>query len=92
MQKEIIKSDGDLQREVWYFDLAMYSGTLQLFLSDYRLQIRRTNRCRNWDTQIHWSRLLPRDNDIKTPPLPKDVEREIRAYYEVQVTEMPIKM
>jgi hypothetical protein len=92
MQKDIIRIDGDLKREIWYFDLTQFSGELTLLLSYYRKQTRRTNRCRNWDTQINWSRILTRDNDIETPPLPEDVEREIRAYYEIAMKELPLKM
>jgi hypothetical protein len=91
MQKEIIRADGNLRREIWYFDLTSFSGRLTLMLSDYYVHTRKTTRCK-WGQEKHWNHIFQRDSDLKTPPLPKDVEREIRAYYSVAVDEMPIKI
>ena len=89
MRTEIIRPDGDLKREVWTFDLQLIYH-LCIYFDRYSFQTRETRR-HKWKVQTHWDRLNRRDNTIASPPLPPDVEAEVRPYFAEQVRALPIE-
>lgn len=92
MRVEIIRPDGDLKREVWYFLLDVgYGGHGRIYLDHYSFQDRPSTRHRKWQSQTIWDRLDHRESNIEVAPLPKDVEAEMREAYRKYIDLLPIK-
>jgi len=90
MNLEIIRPDGDLKRETWSFALnAGWTGAPCIYISDYSFQTKASTR-HKWVRQTHWDRLNRRENNIGEPPIPSDVEAEMRDYYQKMIRELPI--
>ena len=87
---EIVLPNGDLKREVWAFSLDIGYGFSRIYLDHYLLQVRETARHR-WEKQTYWSRLDRRSNKIDSPPLPKEVEAEMRKRYQEYIMTLPVK-
>ncbi len=90
MNTEIIRPDGDLKREVWHLSLSTGYSSPCIYLNDYSFQTRKTTRHKNWQTQTRWERLDRRTNSIGEPPIPPDVEKEIRSRYQQAILTLPI--
>jgi len=82
MNEEIIRPSGNLKREVWHFNLGIDSHPPCIRLAGYSFQTRETTRHRIWKKQTHWDKYDRRSNNIDTPPLPADVDREIHEAYQ----------
>jgi len=76
MRIEIIRGD-DSRRERWIFEPFVDITQDGIYFNSYGIETRKTKR-QVWKRQFHWSRLMRRDNTITVPPLPKDVEDEMR--------------
>ena len=88
---EIIRPDGDLKREVWRFNLFLpYGGNKCICFNSYAFQTRETTRHRKWISQTKWNRTMRRENTIPQPPLPDDVEAEVRKTFANRVSSLPI--
>jgi len=82
MRLEIIRPNGDLEREVWQFNLNLgLTGSPCIYLQYYSFQTRGTKR-HKWVEQTHWQKIDRRYNNISDPPLPPDVEDEMRKRYQ----------
>lgn len=81
MRIEITRPDGDLKREVWEFTLSGYIMDWCIYFDAYKIQTRGGNQSKKWTTQTNWYRLNHNTgyNDIDNPPLPNDVEAELRS-------------
>jgi len=91
MRIEIIRPDGDLKREVWRFALiADWVNKAFISFEAYSFQTRETTRQRNWTRHTHWTRLERRVNNIDNPPLPQDVEAEMRSRYQEYIMTLPV--
>lgn len=90
MKIEIVLPDGDLKREVWDFSLSVGYSSPCIFFDAYCFQTKLSTRHRNWISQTHWQRLEHRNNNIENPPLPKEVEEEMRSRYQECIKEIPI--
>lgn len=76
---EIIRNSGDLKRERWTFSPFLDYAKQGIYFDYYCFETLETPRHKNWQTQTHWARLDKRNNNIDNPPLPLDVEAEVRA-------------
>lgn len=90
MNIEIIKPDGDLMREVWYFSLSIGYSQSCIYFNSYSFQTRGSTRHRNWQKQTHWERLDKRRNNIDSPPLPSEVERGVIEKYQAYILTLAI--
>ena len=87
---EIIRASGDLKREVWRFSLSISLSSSCIYLDSYSFQDRETRRAK-WRPQNFWVRIMQRDNTIKDPPpIPLDVEAEMRHTYQEYIAGLPI--
>jgi len=80
MYIEIIRGT-ELKREVWQFSIShnyASSSGMTIYYDSYFQQHKDTTRQRIWRVDGHYDRLNHRDNNITQPPLPKDVENEVR--------------
>ncbi len=91
MIKEIIKPDGDLRREMWRFTLNVGWTSSCIYFDHYSFQTRESTRHRKWVMQTHWTRFDHRNNNIADPPLPPDIENEMRAHYRASIWELAIQ-
>ena len=83
MRMEIIRPSGDLKREVWDFSLISdWTERANIYFEAYSFQTKETTRQRTWRKQTHWTRHNRRENNITNPPLPPDVEAEMRSRYQ----------
>lgn len=96
MKLEIIRTDGDLKREVWTFILLTdpYRGISgnHIKFDRYQSQYKDNTRQRNWRLSGLWDCMDKREyhSTIQNPPLPIDVENEIREKYSEMVKVLPI--
>jgi len=92
MQLVITRPDGDLKHEVWWFTLNIgWVGSPCIFFEGYSFETRDSLRHRKWVKQTHWTRLdHSRNNNITEPPLPPDVENEVRTRYQESITNLAI--
>lgn len=90
MNIQIIRPDGDLKREVWDFALYVNFHPDCIAFNYYSLQTRETTRHRIWKHQTNWERLERRNRTIDKPPLPPDVEKEMREKFSEMVKALPI--
>ena len=90
MRAEIVLPDGDLKREVWSFNLSIDYSTTCIYLEYYSFDTKETAR-HKWRTQNHWGRFDRRNNNIDGPPLPMQVETEMRRRYQERILTIPIK-
>ncbi len=90
-QLEIIRMNGDLNRERWFFSLVVdYSGRSCIYLDAYSFETKESTRHRKWITQNMWNRLFPRNNTISEPPVSTEVEEEARRTFADRVKVLPI--
>lgn len=89
MRIEIIRPDGDLKREVWTFSLNISYSSPCIYFDAYSFQDKETKR-HKWVRQSHWERLDHRSNNIDNPPIPTDVEAEMRSRYQEAILTIPI--
>ena len=91
MNLVIVRPNGDLKREEWSFSLNIeWTGRACIYLQDYSFQTRLTTRHKKWVKQTFWNRIMKRENNIDTPPIPSDVEEEMRTHYQKLIMELPI--
>ncbi len=90
MNLEVIRADGDLKREVWNFSLNIGYDSPRIYFDYYAFQTRPTTRYKKWYSQTHWGRLEHRENNTNCPPLPSDVEAEMRKRYQETIMRIPI--
>ena len=90
MNIEVIRPSGDLKREVWQFSLFVDFARSGIYFNYYSFQTKETTKHRNWTQQTHWTRLDRRSNNIPKPPLPSDVEKELRQTIADNFKEVPI--
>ncbi len=86
----VIRYDGDLKREVWDFTLYISWVSSCIYFESYSFQTKKTTRYKSWEKQTHWVRLEHRNNNIDKPPLPPDVEVEVRSRYQEYILTLPI--
>lgn len=91
MREEIIRLDGDLKREVWVFSLGLSYASPCIYFDAYSIETRESTRHRKWFQRYHWERLNRRGNNMHNPPLPKNVEDEMRSRYQEYIKALPIK-
>jgi hypothetical protein len=90
MEIEIIKSDGDLKREVWKFKLfADIYLPYQFKICAYSFQKRKTKR-HNWQKQTSWERWDKRRNTVEHPPLPSEIITEMRDKFIEMIQQLPV--
>lgn len=87
MRIEIVRPNGDLKREVWCFYLSIGYSSPCIYFDHYSFQTKETKR-HKWRRQTYWTRLERRYNNIDTPPLPSDVETEMRQLFANNVREL----
>jgi len=68
----------ELKREVWRFDPYIDYNKIGIYFMNYSQQHKDTARQKIWRIDGYYGRLNHRDNTITQPPLPKDVENEVR--------------
>ena len=90
MRIEIIRPDGDLMREAWSFNLDVGYSAPCVYFNSYVSETRRTTRCKIWRRQARWYRGDNRESMLVNPPLPPDVEAEMRARYQELILSLPI--
>jgi hypothetical protein len=91
MNIQIIRPDGDLKREVWNFSLYISWGSdKKIYFDHYSFQTKESTRHRVWKPQTNWGRLTRQNNTIDEPPLPADVEKEMREKFSEMVKALPI--
>lgn len=90
MRIEIFRHSGDLKREAWVFSLNTGYHSPCIYFDDYSFQTKESTRHRKWTQQTHWMRLDRRSNNIDNPPLPTDVEAEMRSRYQEYILTLPI--
>ena len=81
---EIIRGD-ELNREVWEFEVHIDYVKPLIWFNSYFVEYKETTRKRLWRRSGFWTRLMRRDNTIQDPPLPPDVEDEMRDNFIEQV-------
>lgn len=92
MHHEIVQMHGDLKREVWRFSLFVsWINDSHIYFDSYLFQTRDSARKRKWDTEGVWNRLNKQYDNIKDPPLPSDVESQMREYFANAVRGLEIK-
>ena len=91
MRITIIKPNGDLKREVWEFELSVSFSGGCIYLKYYSFDSKETTRHKKWVSQTHWARLFGRDNTMEKPPIPSDVESDVRKKYQDFILTLPIK-
>ena len=91
MRTEIIRPNGDLKREVWEFSLSVSYSSPYIYFDSYSFQTKESPRHKKWTRQTHWERLHRRDNNIDNPPLPTDVEAEMRQRFQEYIMTLPIQ-
>ena len=91
MNVDIIRNSGDLKREVWKFSLIVDWNSSCIYFEAYSLQVEESSRHRKWKKQTHWERTMRRDSNIENPPLPSDVEAEMRTHYQECIKTLPIR-
>ena len=90
---EVIRYHGDLKREVWRFFLYSYHPREEgIYLESYFFQEKDSPRRRKWSNQTQWNRFYRRENNITSPPIPPDVEKEVREYYKNLIDTLPIEI
>ena len=72
MRVEVSRHDNpdpkkSLHREVWAFDRSDWAPGLRMRLIDYRVETRRSTRCRTWEVESVW----PKTGTIKAKVLPQ---------------------
>jgi len=90
MRTEVIEFIGYSKREVWTFDLNV-SYKPVLYLENYSFQTKESPRHRLWIRQTHWDRLMKRDNNIPSPPLPKDITQRAINYFVEQIKSVEVE-
>jgi len=91
MRIEIIRPDGDLKRELWEFGIFLDFGREGIRLDRYMFQTRKSTRHKNWNMQTRWQRVFKRENNIANPPLPADVEKEMRQQCQNIIANLPVE-
>jgi hypothetical protein len=89
LNAEIIRTQNELNREVWEFYILFDYAREQIHLGSYDSQTRKSKR-HVWKTRIHWEAIDKRTNTIKDPPIPDDVAKEIREHYKTIIDTLPI--
>jgi hypothetical protein len=89
MRVEVIRGN-ELEREQWVFTLSVDTQA-KIYFDSYIIGNRESIRHRIWRHQKIWNRIMSRDNTIQTPPLPQDVEVEMRINLSSQVKALPIQ-
>ena len=92
MEIEIIRPNGDLKREVWHFSLSITIFSSCIYFDGYSIQTKESTRHKKWLPQTHWRRLDRRSNNIDNPPLPPNVEAEMRGLYQEYTMTLPIRL
>ena len=83
--------DGDLKKQTWDFWVSTYFETV-IYFERYASYEKPSNRHRNWNITAFWSRHSYEGHiTIQVPPLPEDVESEVRAYFAEQIKALPIE-
>jgi len=91
MQTEIFRYNGDLKREVWRFDLSIGYSSPCIYFNSFSFQTKESPRHKKWIRQTHWERLNRRYNNIDNPPIPANVETEVRQRFQEHILTLPIK-
>ncbi len=87
----VTRFNGALKREVWDFYLNIGYSAPCIYFNSYSFQTKETTRHKKWVAQTHWERLDRRNNNIDNPPLPSDVEGEVRTRFQEYIMSIPIK-
>jgi hypothetical protein len=76
MSIEIVREDG-LSRQRWVFSPFIRFGNDGIYFDYYIVEAKESPLHKKWIRQSYWSRLMQRENTLKEPPLPADVDREL---------------
>ncbi len=90
MRVTITRMDGDLKKQTWDFALFSENYPPIVRLEAYRQYELPSKRHRKWRVIARWGRFWYLDNMV-VPPLPEDVESEVRAYFAKQIKALPIE-
>jgi hypothetical protein len=80
MRATIIQPNGNLEREVWEFDLET-GFEPHLRLMSFAFQTRPSTRHKKWINQNRWDRLDRRNNTITSPPYSAQVVNNAKEYF-----------
>ena len=90
MKIEIIRGN-ELRREVWTFTLFNDYSRQVIWFDSYAIEVKESTRKKLWHNDGIWTRLMRRENTIQSPPLPPNVEAEMRENFISQVKQLPIE-
>ncbi len=91
MNIAILRTHGELKRELWEFGIGLDFHPPCIYLARYTFQIRESTRHRKWIMETHWERFDKRNNNIPIPPIPLDVDKEVHAKYQEYINTLPIQ-
>ncbi len=89
MRTEIIRQNSDLKRQVWTFLLLDNIANPSIYFDYYSVEERPTTR-HKWKATSWWARLDKRHSIITDPPIPADVENEMRQNFQNQIMNIQV--